>query len=76
MSDIQDEAYSELCDENARLKERFQKAKEWNQFSEIQIKNLQSIVEDQKRLLGRAAEMLETLGCKGPAVDELRRAAQ
>jgi len=29
-----------------------------------------------KSLLGRAAEMLETLGCKGPAIAELRKAAQ
>jgi TolA-binding protein len=41
-----------------QLKAEFQKAKEWNQLSEIQIKNLQNIVEAQSELLARAADAL------------------
>jgi hypothetical protein len=41
-----------------RLKADFQRAKEWNQLSEIQIKNLQNIVEAQNDLLTRAADAL------------------
>jgi hypothetical protein len=71
-----------------RLKLQFQKASEWNQFSEIQIKNLQNIVEAQNDLLVRAAEALEeefgvpndpAYGVKGPVhelITELRKAAQ
>jgi hypothetical protein len=64
--------------ENERLKDEFQKAKEWNQFSEIQIKNLQNIVEAQNELLSRAADALEDLkgpGWKRELIAELREAA-
>lgn len=30
---------------------------------------------DLRKLCGRAAQMLETFGCKGPAVEELRKVA-
>jgi regulator of replication initiation timing len=68
------EKYIEACDqvlrlaqtlkerdaEIERLKSQFQKANEWNQFSEIQIKNLQNMVEAQSDLLTRAADALES----------------
>jgi hypothetical protein len=42
-----------------RLKAEFQKAKEWNQLTEIQIKNLQEVVKHQDDLLTQAADALE-----------------
>jgi hypothetical protein len=61
-----------------RLKDEFQKAKEWNQFSEIQIKNLQNIVEAQSDLLTRAADALEVRGTMHDQalIAELRKAAE
>ena len=53
-----------------RLRVKFQKAREWNQFSEIQIKNLQEIVEVQSDLLLRAAGALENLL---PAISEIMK---
>jgi hypothetical protein len=66
-----------------RLKAEFQKAKEWNQFSEIQIKNLQNIVEAQSDLLTRAADALDRPETRAytqqwveSLIAELRKAAE
>jgi hypothetical protein len=71
-----------------RLKDEFQKALEWNQISEIQIKNLQNIVEAQSDLLTRAADALQDLdrfafycwSCRNEKlpelIAELRKAAE
>jgi hypothetical protein len=48
----------EKDDQIEQLKADFQRAKEWNQLLEIQIKNLQNIVEAQNDLLTRAADAL------------------
>jgi len=75
----------ELVSEIERLKSQFQKAKEWNQLCEIQLKNLESIVEDQKSLCARAADALEAIDelsfrtldiNKSDLIAELRKAAQ
>jgi hypothetical protein len=41
----------------------------------IEVSAAKAEIERLKALLTGAAEMLETLGCKGPAVAELRKAA-
>jgi hypothetical protein len=41
------------------LKAEFQKAKEWNQLCELQIRNLQSVVEDQDKLITELADHIE-----------------
>ena len=53
-----------------RLRVKFQKAREWNQLAEIQIKNLREIVEHQDKLLTRAADALENLL---PALSEIMK---
>src|SRR4029077_17886607 len=65
-------------EEIERLKDEFQKASEWNQFSEIQIKNLQNIVEAQSNLLIRAADALYWHDGTTPydLIAELRKVAQ
>lgn len=52
-------AHSVAAADRDILKEKFRKAKEWNQFCEIELKNLRSIVESQNDLLIRAADALE-----------------
>jgi hypothetical protein len=77
-----------LQSEIERLKSQFQKALEWNQLAELQIKNLQNIVEAQSDLLTRAADALQDLdrfafycwSCRNEKlpelIAELRKAAQ
>ena len=51
---------SDLEAEIARLKGEFQKAEEWNKLTEIQVRNLQEIVENQDQLITELADALES----------------
>jgi len=74
MSDIQDEAYTELCTENERLRAANR------QFSN-EVASSEREIERLKALLTRAADALDGYGTKPwhqyrELIEELRKAAQ
>ena len=66
------ESYKTMV-EIERLKGEFQKAREWNKLTEIQVRNLQEIVENQDQLITELVDALEDCGTK-PYLDLKTRA--